>query len=59
MPGYNAPMSDRTDTRLEAVEAPVGQQAPDFTLEDLDGRTFTLSDCRGRAHVVLVFGNIT
>ena len=39
--------------------AQVGTQAPDFTLTDLDGHKVSLSDFRGRKHVVLEFGNIT
>jgi peroxiredoxin len=31
------------------------ERAPDFTLEDLEGNAFRLSETRGRAHVVLVF----
>lgn len=37
----------------------VGTQAPDFTLEDLNGEEVSLADFRGRRHVVLEFGNIT
>jgi cytochrome oxidase Cu insertion factor (SCO1/SenC/PrrC family) len=33
----------------------VGQPAPDFTLEDVDGNKITLSDFRGKKSVVLVF----
>ena len=33
----------------------VGDRAPDFTLEDAQGRPVTLSGLRGRKHVVLVF----
>jgi peroxiredoxin len=33
----------------------VGFEAPDFSLEDVRGRTVRLSDYRGRQHVVLVF----
>ena len=32
-----------------------GQAAPDFTLEDVDGKAITLSDFRGKKAVVLVF----
>jgi cytochrome oxidase Cu insertion factor (SCO1/SenC/PrrC family) len=33
----------------------VGEAAPDFTLEDQDGHSVTLSQSRGKAPVVLVF----
>ena len=33
----------------------VGEVAPDFTLEDQNGHTVTLSDARGKSPVVLVF----
>jgi cytochrome oxidase Cu insertion factor (SCO1/SenC/PrrC family) len=33
----------------------VGQPAPDFTLEDSDGKNISLSDYRGKKNVVLVF----
>jgi len=32
-----------------------GLPAPDFTLEDVEGRPVSLSDYRDRQHVVLVF----
>jgi len=32
----------------------VNQPAPDFSLPDLEGRPFRLSDYRGRKHVLLV-----
>jgi cytochrome oxidase Cu insertion factor (SCO1/SenC/PrrC family) len=40
-------------TELERVK--VGQLAPDFSLEDVDGKPLTLSDFRGKKSVVLVF----
>jgi len=40
-------------TELERVK--VGQPAPDFTLEDVDGKNISLSDFRGKKTVVLVF----
>jgi cytochrome oxidase Cu insertion factor (SCO1/SenC/PrrC family) len=40
-------------TELERVK--VGQSAPDFTLEDVDGKNISLSDFRGKKSVVLVF----
>jgi cytochrome oxidase Cu insertion factor (SCO1/SenC/PrrC family) len=33
----------------------VGQPAPDFTLEDSDGKNVSLEDYRGKKNVVLVF----
>ena len=33
----------------------VGQPAPDFTLENIDGKSIRLSDFRGKKSVVLVF----
>ena len=33
----------------------VGDPAPDFTLEDMDGTRISLSDFRGKKSVVLVF----
>jgi peroxiredoxin Q/BCP len=32
-----------------------GMTAPDFTLTDTQGQSITLSDYRGKKHVVLVF----
>jgi len=40
-------------TELDRVK--IGQPAPDFTLEDTDGKANTLSDLRGKKSVVLVF----
>jgi cytochrome oxidase Cu insertion factor (SCO1/SenC/PrrC family) len=39
----------------EITRIKVGQPAPDFTLEDTDGRAITLADFRGKKSVVLVF----
>lgn len=33
----------------------IGQPAPDFTLENMDGNRLTLSDFRGKKNVILVF----
>ncbi|MGH7847866.1 MAG: redoxin domain-containing protein [Candidatus Binatia bacterium] len=40
-------------TDLERVK--VGDTAPDFTLENMDGKRTSLSDFRGNKNVVLVF----
>lgn len=33
----------------------LGDKAPDFTLEEMDGKRVSLSDFRGKKNVVLVF----
>ena len=40
-------------TDLERVKA--GDKAPDFTLENMDGKRISLTDFRGKKDVVLVF----
>ena len=40
-------------TDLERIK--VGNTAPDFTLENIDGKLITLSNFRGEKNVVLVF----
>ena len=45
--------ADLAPTDLNRVK--IGQAAPDFTLQDSDGKAFTLSDFRGKKTVVLVF----
>ena len=45
--------ADLRATELGRVK--VGQAAPDFTLEDADNKTITLSEFRGKKSVVLVF----
>jgi cytochrome oxidase Cu insertion factor (SCO1/SenC/PrrC family) len=40
-------------TEIDRVKA--GQAAPDFTLENFDGKPISLSDFRGKKNVVLVF----
>jgi cytochrome oxidase Cu insertion factor (SCO1/SenC/PrrC family) len=46
--GENLPPTD-----LERVK--VGDTAPDFTLEDLNGKRISLSDFKNKKNVVLVF----
>jgi peroxiredoxin len=38
-----------------AKRVEISVEAPDFALEDFQGRTVRLSDYRGKKHVVLVF----
>ena len=45
--------TDLSPTDLQRIK--VGQPAPDFTLEDMDGKNITLSDFRGKKTVILVF----
>jgi cytochrome oxidase Cu insertion factor (SCO1/SenC/PrrC family) len=45
--------ADLPATDLERIK--VGTEAPDFTLEDQDGKPVTLSSYRGKKSVVLVF----
>lgn len=40
-------------TDLDRVK--VGQPAPDFTLEDSDGKNISLADYRGKKNIILVF----
>ena len=49
--------SRRAPGGLEPRTSPVqvGEEAPDFTLDDQNGRKVTLSSARGAAPVVLVF----
>ena len=46
--GANLPPADLTRIK-------VGEAAPDFTLQDQDGKTVTLSSYQGKQPVVLVF----
>jgi cytochrome oxidase Cu insertion factor (SCO1/SenC/PrrC family) len=46
--GANLPPTD-----LDRVK--IGQPAPDFTLENIDGKQVSLSEFRGKRSVVLVF----
>ena len=44
-----------TDDPKRAEPVSLGEQAPDFTLEDINGSTVTLSSARGKMPTVLVF----
>lgn len=39
--------------------AQVGTKAPDFNLVDLSGKKVSLSDFKGKKHVLLEFGSVT
>jgi cytochrome oxidase Cu insertion factor (SCO1/SenC/PrrC family) len=43
------------DRGKNAEPLDVGDCAPDFKLDDHDGKLFTLSEARGKENVVLVF----
>jgi len=45
--------------RFGTNEIRVGSSAPDFELPDLQGCLIRLSRFRGKAHIVLMFGNLT
>ena len=49
-PKDEAPLPASDLTRIN-----IGDEAPDFTLEDQDGKAVTLSNYRGKKSVVLVF----
>jgi len=45
--------ADLSPTDLNRIK--VGQPAPDFSLEDVNGKTITLSEFRDKKTIVLVF----
>ncbi len=49
------PSQQPSPNEKRAVPVAVGDVAPDFTLEDQDGRKLTLSAERGKRPIVLVF----
>ena len=44
-----------TGAMAQTAELKVGDPAPDFTLKASDGKTYTLSDFKGRKAVVLAW----
>ena len=57
LPGFSrgSRYSPSNDEPKRAEPVSVGEQAPDFTLEDMQGNQVTLSAARGKAPTVLVF----
>lgn len=53
--GRLGPKDGPTDPPTDLERVKVGDPAPDFTLEALDGRRISLSSYRGQKNVVLVF----
>ena len=49
------PKEPTTQPATDLNRVKVGQAAPDFTLEDSDGKALSLADFRGKKSVVLVF----
>jgi len=59
MPGSAAPgpRTQVSSTRIASLADLVGRKAPDFTLEDVSGRTWRLSELTGRNIVVVQFAS--
>ena len=53
--GQTAAKEGTNSSATDINRVKVGQSAPDFTLEDVDGKNISLSDYRGKKNVVLVF----
>ncbi len=49
------PKDEATLPASDLTRINIGDEAPDFTLEDQDGKAITLSNYRGKKSVVLVF----
>lgn len=49
------PQDENKQSATDLDRVKVGQPAPDFTLEDSDGKNVSLADYRGKKNVVLVF----
>ena len=48
-------MTTGTNAQTSAPELKVGDQAPDFTLQASDGKTYKLSDFKGKQAVVVAW----
>lgn len=53
--GQLGPKDPTSGSATEVDRIKVGQAAPDFALENVDGKTINLSEFRGKKAVVLVF----
>jgi cytochrome oxidase Cu insertion factor (SCO1/SenC/PrrC family) len=51
----NGPKDGGKEAATDLDRIKVGQPAPDFTLQDSDGKNVTLAEYRGKKNVVLVF----
>ena len=51
--------AEQTSERLFREQLRASTPAPDFTLQDVAGLPVSLSDYKGKRHVVLEFGAIT
>jgi len=49
------PVSLAAEDNQPVTKVKVGEQAPDFELRDQNGKTFRLSEQRGKKQVVLAF----
>lgn len=49
------PVSAQDDAGADVPELKVGDAAPDFKLTGSDGKTYTLSEFKGKKHVLLAF----
>ncbi len=50
-----SPVASPAKIAIRGAPVEVGEMAPDFTLEDQQGRPVTLSSTRGKMPIVLVF----
>ena len=48
-------LSGALETKLETPPVTVGQEAPDFTLTDMNGKTRSLAELRGKKNLLLTF----
>ncbi len=53
--GLLLPFSLMAEDKEPVTNVKVGEQAPDFELRDQNGKTFRLSEQRGKKQVVLAF----